>query len=170
MSQQLPLLFKNTPHFCNQHGTLLVIQGWGVLLIGKSGIGKSMLAFMLLHQGCQLVADDSILLCSSSNQLEGHAPVTLLGKLELRGYGIIDVPTVFGSGSLIKKYPVHLAVDLIEMTPESMPEYPGVGWNVTQKLYHGFAIKTISLPITEFSAMPTLIKTIVQIEQITCNY
>ncbi len=170
MTKQLALPFKKTPNFCNQHGTLLVIHGWGVLLLGKSGIGKSMLAFMLLHQGHQLVADDSVLLCDNQHTLEGQAPVALFGQLELRGYGIIDVRTVFGSDSLIKKYPLNLAVDLIEMTPQSMQEYPRVGWNVTQKLYNGFAIKTISLPIADFSAMPALIQTIVQIEQIACNY
>jgi HPr kinase/phosphorylase len=170
MSKQLTLPFKEIPQFCNQHGTLMVIDNCGVMLLGKSGIGKSLLAFMLLHQGHRLVADDSILLCENQNTLEGRAPLTLFGKLELRGYGIIDIPSVFGYGSLIKKYPIHFAINLIEMTPQSMQEYPRVGWNLTQKLYNGYAVRTICLPIAEFSAMPTLIKTIVHIEQITCNY
>lgn len=171
IKQQLALSFKDTPSFCNQHGTLVVINEWGILLLGRSGIGKSLLAFMLLQQGHQLVADDSVLLHSDQNRLEGQAPLALFGKLELRGYGIIDVTTVLGYDSLIKKYPIHLAIDLIEMTPQSMQEYSGVvGWNVTQKLYNGYAVKTICLPIVEFSALPSLVKTIVHIEQVACNY
>lgn len=42
------------------HGTLLDIDGIGVLLTGISGVGKSETALELIHRGHMLVADDAV--------------------------------------------------------------------------------------------------------------
>src|SRR5690625_412456 len=42
------------------HGVLVEIYGVGVLITGKSGIGKSEVALDLIKRGHRLVADDSV--------------------------------------------------------------------------------------------------------------
>jgi serine kinase of HPr protein (carbohydrate metabolism regulator) len=64
----------------------------GVLLIGKSGSGKSDLAFRLIGLGAQLVADDRTDLSLRRGKLFASAPRALAGLLEIRGIGIVDLP------------------------------------------------------------------------------
>jgi len=42
------------------HGVLVELFGFGVLLTGKSGIGKSETALELIHRGHRLIADDMV--------------------------------------------------------------------------------------------------------------
>ena len=51
------------------HGTLLDIDGIGVLLTGISGVGKSETALELIHRGHMLVADDTRLLARQDSGL-----------------------------------------------------------------------------------------------------
>jgi serine kinase of HPr protein (carbohydrate metabolism regulator) len=61
----------------------------GVLLLGKSGSGKSDLALRLLERGAKLVADDRVELFARDGLLMARAPETLDGLIEVRGAGII---------------------------------------------------------------------------------
>ena len=66
----------------------------GVLLRGPSGSGKSDLAVRLIDQGARLVADDQTELCVELNTVSLRAPARLAGQLEVRGLGLLSVPTV----------------------------------------------------------------------------
>jgi HPr kinase/phosphorylase len=46
--------------YVTMHGTLINVYGNGVLLTGKSGVGKSELAMELIKKGHIFVADDAI--------------------------------------------------------------------------------------------------------------
>ena len=59
------------------HGVLLNISGFGILIKGKSGIGKSECAAELLNKGAQLVADDLVLVDKRKNKILGYAPENL---------------------------------------------------------------------------------------------
>jgi HPr kinase/phosphorylase len=88
------------------HGTTVALEGDGVLLRGPSGSGKSDLALRLIDGGARLVADDQTELTRTPNGLVARAPVSIAGKIEVRGVGIMRVPTVPSS-------PVRLVVDLV---------------------------------------------------------
>jgi serine kinase of HPr protein (carbohydrate metabolism regulator) len=75
----------------NIHATAVAIAGKGVLLIGKSGSGKSDLALRLIDRGAQLVSDDYTAVSVRSGRLVAAAPPTISGKLEIRGIGIVDI-------------------------------------------------------------------------------
>lgn len=64
----------------------------GVLLLGKSGAGKSDLALRLIALGAQLVSDDRTELFAARGRLCARAPAALAGLIEVRGLGIVALP------------------------------------------------------------------------------
>ena len=61
------------------------------MLRGPSGAGKSDLALRLMDGGAILVADDRVNLASAGDSVHMSAPTNLMGKLEIRGLGIVQV-------------------------------------------------------------------------------
>lgn len=95
------------------HGVLVDIYGMGVLLKGKSGIGKSETAIALVKRGHRMVADDVIEVKSPGGQkLIGSAPEATRYFLEMRGIGIINVKTLFGAGAVRDSISLDLIVRL----------------------------------------------------------
>ena len=76
----------------NIHASCVAIGKHGVLLLGKSGAGKSELALRLVDEGARLVADDRTDLFLRGNVLMARAPATIAGLLEVRELGIIAMP------------------------------------------------------------------------------
>jgi HPr kinase/phosphorylase len=74
------------------HGTVVALDGLGVLLIGPSGSGKSDLALRLLEAGWSLVADDRVVIDLVDGRPTASAPALLAGLIEARGVGILPVP------------------------------------------------------------------------------
>ncbi len=64
----------------------------GVLLLGKSGAGKSDLALRLIALGALLVADDRTDLYLRRGVLYARAPARLAGLMEIHGVGVIKLP------------------------------------------------------------------------------
>lgn len=104
----------------NIHATGLLLGDHGVVILGPSGSGKSLLALDLLGRWAKrgeaalLVADDRLDLEVRGERLFMHAPATIAGLIELRGRGIVR-------RSYVGEAPVHLIVELVE-TLERMPE------------------------------------------------
>ena len=74
------------------HGVLLEVYGVGVLITGRSGVGKSEAALELVKRGHQLVADDVVDVCKvSDDRLTGESPEMVRHLMEIRGIGIIDI-------------------------------------------------------------------------------
>ncbi|MBS2970581.1 HPr kinase/phosphorylase [Metabacillus sp. KIGAM252] len=95
------------------HGVLVDIYGVGVLIIGKSGVGKSETALELVKRGHRLVADDCVeIRQEDQNTLIGNAPELIEHLLEIRGLGIIDVMTLFGAGAVRSNKRITLVIDL----------------------------------------------------------
>lgn len=70
----------------------------GVMLMGKSGVGKSDLAARAIDacpwRRTRLVADDAVILSASDDQIFASCPEKIKGLLELRGVGILNQPSV----------------------------------------------------------------------------
>ena len=87
------------------HASTVAMDGRAVLISGPSGSGKSDLALRLLDRGFVLVSDDQTIIKKSGAQLVAAAPPTIVGKLEVRGIGIVDVERV-------DNVPIALVVEL----------------------------------------------------------
>jgi len=100
------------PHIKLQ-GTMMEIMGIGVLIDGPPGIGKSDTALSLIKQGCALVSDDitEVRLDSSGSVIAAPVSVTRY-HMEIRGLGIIHVPSLFGVASVRDEKRLELVVTL----------------------------------------------------------
>ena len=108
------------PHV-TRHGILLDVYGVGVLLTGKSGVGKSEAALELIKRGHQLVADDVVDICKiSEDRLIGTCPERIRNLMEIRGIGVIDIQAMFGIGAVSLSKSIDLIMELI-ITDENAP-------------------------------------------------
>ncbi|AVD55446.1 MAG: HPr(Ser) kinase/phosphatase [Weizmannia coagulans] len=95
------------------HGVLVDVYGVGVLITGKSGVGKSETALELVKRGHRLVADDCVeIVQEEEGSLIGHAPELIEHLLEIRGLGIINVMTLFGAGAVRSHKKITLIANL----------------------------------------------------------
>jgi HPr kinase/phosphorylase len=95
------------------HGVLLDVYGLGVLLIGRSGVGKSESALDLITRGHSLVGDDRIRIRRYPNdELIGDCSEPLRHHMELRGIGIINVKDLFGLAAVRARKSIDLVVEL----------------------------------------------------------
>jgi HPr kinase/phosphorylase len=56
------------------HATCVAWQARAVLIMGRSGQGKSALGLELMSMGCRLIADDRVLLSRLKNQVIASCP------------------------------------------------------------------------------------------------
>ncbi|MDE5756394.1 MAG: HPr(Ser) kinase/phosphatase [Clostridia bacterium] len=94
------------------HGTLLDINGVGVLLTGSSGMGKSETAIELINRGHRIIADDAVVVKKVRNDLVGSAPDKIKHFIEVRGLGIIDVKSMYGVGAVLDSEDIDLVIHL----------------------------------------------------------
>lgn len=73
--------------------TCLAVGGRGLLIEGPPGSGKSSLALALIDRGAVLVGDDGVALERRADRLIAHPPPNIAGKLEIRGVGIVELPS-----------------------------------------------------------------------------
>ena len=97
------------------HATTIQLVGYGVMLLGDSGAGKSDLALRLIAEGALLVADDQTKLDVVDGRLIASAPQTIAGRIEARGIGIVRAPQTEAAD-------VRLAVQLTRAPIERLPE------------------------------------------------
>ena len=96
------------------HGVMLDIHGVGVLLKGKSFVGKSETALELIKRGHTLISDDSVELVRKEDGEVLASSLPLTERLmEIRGLGIVDVVDLFGVKAYRAKKRVMLVVELV---------------------------------------------------------
>ncbi len=128
------------------HGALLDLFGLGVLILGKSGIGKSECALELVDRGHQLVADDIVKInLLPPNNLIGSGYNLTRYYLEIRGLGIIDIKHLFGVASVREKKKIELAIMLEEWKKQEEYNRTGLDENTTEFL--GVQIPMIHMPV-----------------------
>ena len=148
------------------HGVLFKYHQTGVLLTGKSGIGKSDIILQLLQWGAQLVCDDAPLFAIQSyqgkRQLIGYCAEGFSGLLHIRDLGLVDISLLFGQKALAKKVSLQLIIHLAEIednehykTPLLSPEYELIHYQ--QQL-----IRRLNLPYNARRPMALLITTAIK--------
>ncbi len=107
-------------------GTMIEIMGIGVLIEGKSGVGKSDAALALIRKGYSLVADDITVLRRDSGGSVIGAPVKITQyHMEIRGIGIIHVPSLFGVSAVREHKKLDLVVRLCRPGEEPAEDLSG---------------------------------------------
>jgi HPr kinase/phosphorylase len=97
----------------NLHGSLSDVFGVGLLFIGSSGIGKSECVLDLVERGHRLVADDLVIvkrrlgdvLIGRGHDLQRH-------HMEIRGVGLVDIPSIFGIRAVRQQKRIEVVVEL----------------------------------------------------------
>ncbi len=139
------------------HGVLVDVLGIGILLLGKSGIGKSECALDLVVRGYRLVADDIV-------EIQKKPPATLIGSglelikhhMEIRGLGIINVKDLFGIAAIRETKKVELVIELVEWKNEE--EYDRLGFDEASHEVLGVPIPLIRLPVRPGRNLTTIIE------------
>lgn len=94
------------------HGCMVDMRGVGILIMGKSGSGKSETAVGLLERGASLVADDMVRLRYVGGEIVGTAPHLSRGYMEIRGIGIVNVANLYGLAAIRPDKRLDLVVTL----------------------------------------------------------
>ena len=129
-----------------EHGVLMEIFGVGILLTGKSGVGKSETAMELIKRGHRLIADDNVIIKEIANELYGTAPDIIRYFMELRGIGIINVKSMYGSGSVLDEKQIQLIIQLENW--QQGKEYDRIGDEMSSASYFGIKIPKLTIPVS----------------------
>jgi HPr kinase/phosphorylase len=130
------------------HGVMMDIFGVGILLIGKSGIGKSEAALDLILRGHRLVADDVVEIKKKPpNTLSAMSSSIIKYHMEIRGLGILNIEDLFGVAAIRDRKVVDIVIELEEWSPKE--EYDRLG--LEEQTY---AILDVQVPYVKIPVRP----------------
>lgn len=130
------------------HGVLMETFGVGVLLLGKSGIGKSECGLDLIQRGHRLVADDMVFIRRRGEEtVYGFGNNLLQHHIEIRGLGILNIREMFGVTSVRDKKRIDLVVELVAWSEDE--EYDRLGLDERR-----FPILDVELPLLTVPVRP----------------
>ena len=138
------------------HGVLLDVLGIGVLLLGKSGIGKSETALDLVVRGHRLVADDVIKIRRQGAHVVGRGAGIIGHHMEIRGLGIINVKDLFGISAVRDTKKIELVVELREWAEGE--EYDRLGFDDRFDRILDVPVAAVQLPVRPGRNLATLIE------------
>ncbi len=127
------------------HAGLMEVFGTGVLIRGKSSVGKSETGLDLLIRGHRLVADDVVDIKKIDDKLVGSCPENIRHFMEIRGLGILDIRRLYGVGSVKEDAFIELVVELEEWDEEKEYDRLGLWENYTEIL--GISLPQIIVPV-----------------------
>src|SRR5215217_8428852 len=109
------------------HGSLADVYGVGLLFVGQSGIGKSECVLDLVERGHRLVADDLVIAARrGSDILIGRGHELQRHHMEIRGVGVIDIPSVFGIRAVRQQKRIEVIVQLEEWDQNAIVDRTGL--------------------------------------------
>jgi HPr kinase/phosphorylase len=114
------------------HGSLADVFGVGLLFTGRSGIGKSECVLDLVERGHRLVADDLVVCTKRGNDLViGRGHELQRHYMEIRGIGLIDIPSIFGIRAVRQQKRIEVVVHLEEWTEHPQADRTGLDGQTT---------------------------------------
>ncbi len=141
------------------HGTLLDVNGIGLLFTGRSGIGKSEVGLDLVERGHRLVADDTVIVTrQTQGMLIGNSPEVLQDHMEIRGIGIVNIKKMFGVRGARRQKRVEVMVNLVDW--DEKYEYERVGLDDKVKIILGVEIPEITVPLVPGKNITVIAETI----------
>ena len=145
------------------YGTMVEVCGLGVLFEGAPGMGKSETALGLIKRGCALVADDftNVRKDVANNLLFGSASAATAGYMEIRGIGILHVPSVFGVSSVRGEKSLQLVITFRPLD-EIKGEIDRIGQTRRTRNILGVEVPNIIIPVSEGRDLVNLVETAAQ--------
>lgn len=142
------------------YGTMMEVCGVGVLFEGDPGLGKSETALGLIKRGYALVADDLTCIRKdvSTNLLFGSASDSTAGFMEIRGIGIMHVPSVFGVSAVRGEKHLELIITFKRLK-DVKDEIDRIGQTRKVKKILGVEIPNIIIPVSEGRDLVNLVET-----------
>jgi HPr kinase/phosphorylase len=138
-------------------GTMVEIMGVGMLIEGTPGIGKSETALALIQRGYALVADDvTCLRRDSTGAVIGSPPDVTRYHMEIRGLGIIHVPSLYGVSSVRSEKQLDLVVTLCSM--ETAREHSTDAEPLTKE-FLGVPVPRIFIPVAPGRELANVVET-----------
>jgi HPr kinase/phosphorylase len=145
------------------HGSLVDVYGVGVLLTGRSGIGKSEIALDLIERGHRLVADDVVMVTRKGEGILMGAGTDLVKHfMEIRGLGLIDVRSMFGIRAIRFQKRIEIVIELEEWKPSQ--DYTRTGLDDQT-----IAVLDVEIPMVKLPIFPGKNVTVIS-EVIALNY
>jgi len=139
------------------HGVMMDINGVGVLIKGKSFVGKSESALELLNRGHTLVSDDRVEVFQREvGDVFGMAPKMTERLMEVRGLGLIDVVDLFGVKAFRKKKKIMLIVELVQW--DQSYSYNRLGLEEETEKMFDTCIPKVTVPVQPGRNIATLIE------------
>ncbi|MBI5492126.1 MAG: HPr(Ser) kinase/phosphatase [Deltaproteobacteria bacterium] len=139
------------------HGVLVDVLGIGIMITGKSGIGKSECALDLVSRGYRLVSDDvvivkrlppSVLFGTSSDLIRYH--------MEIRGLGIVNIKDLYGITAIREKKQMDIVVELVKWEPDS--EYERLGFEENTYDVLGVPLPYMRVPVSPGRSVATIVE------------
>lgn len=142
------------------YGTMLEVNGLGVMIEGDPGLGKSETALGLIKKGYSLIADDLTCLRKdvANNALFGSASQSTAGFMEIRGIGIMHVPSVFGISAVRGEKRLDLVLTFKKLS-DVRGEIDRVGQTRQVRTILGIDIPNIIIPVSEGRDLVNLVET-----------
>ena len=145
-----------------RHGVFLDLYGLGVLIEGKSGVGKSECALDLIMRGHQLVADDLVeIRRRRPGLLMGAAPDLLREHMEIRGLGILNIRELFGVSAVSGPKQLGLDIKLVRWGEAGDVDRLGLEERTVDVL--GVPVPYFVLPVSPGRNLATLVETAVRV-------
>ena len=136
-------------------GTTMEVMGIGVLLRGDPGIGKSETALSLIERGYSLVSDDvTEIRKTSRGRILCWANEVTRYHMEIRGLGIIHVPSLFGVSSIRRHTELDLVIDLKK--PSGDEDRTGVLPSSVELM--GMEVPCVTLPVRSGRDMANIVE------------
>lgn len=145
------------------HGSFVDVYGIGLLITGRSGIGKSEIALDLVERGHRLVSDDLVNITrKGENILIGTGTDLVKHFMEIRGLGLIDVQSIFGVRAIRYQKRIEVVVELLEWQPNGEFTRTGLDQNT-------ITILDVEIPLIRLPIYPGKNITVIS-EVIALNY
>jgi HPr kinase/phosphorylase len=138
------------------HGVLMDVFGVGVLLLGKSGIGKSEIALDLIMRGHRLVADDIVNLTRRRGGVYGSGNDLIQHHMEIRGLGILNIEALFGVAAVRDRKKIELVMELVEWAASA--EYDRLGLDQESMNVVGAELPHAIVPVRPGRNMTTIVE------------
>jgi len=128
------------------HGSLADVYGVGLLFVGPSGVGKSECVLDLVERGHRLVADDLVFA-----ERRGHDVILGRGHprqghhMEIRGVGIIDIPSLFGIRAIRQQKRIEVVVHLEHWAENG--NYTRTGLEDETESILGVELPSVTIPL-----------------------
>ncbi len=147
------------------HGSLLEVNGEGVLITGKAGIGKSETALALVERGHIFVADDVITLkLTEGPSITGYTSKELGHHMEIRGVGFLNIQSLYGAKSVRMWKHIDFVVTLEDWKEGRSYERLGIEHETVE--YLSVDLPNVTIPLKPGRDAALLIETAAQNEKL----